>query len=297
MKKEVKIAIVAVIALVVLYAGLNFLKGISLFSDNSEYYLTFRNVDGVAKNCPVYAEGIAVGQIDDIVYDYSHKNPTRLVAVLKKRMVIPEGTVAEIRTDLMGNTQVSLVLGDYANAPIEPGGIIPGDESDGMMDKVKGMIPTVEDMLPKIDSIVSNLKTLTADPALAEMLENTAAATANLNASSAQLATLIAGLNTALPTLMTHADSLLTHSDDVMQTIDAVDLAATMEQVDAALEELHNAVAALNSADGTLGKLLNDPALYDNLTTAMADADSLLTDLKAHPKRYVHFSVFGKKDK
>ncbi|MCD8305159.1 MAG: MlaD family protein [Prevotella sp.] len=297
MKKEVKIAITAVIALIVLYIGLNFLKGISMFSDNCEYYLTFRNIDGVAKNCPVYAEGIAIGQIDNIIYDYSHKTPTRLVALIKKKMTIPEGTVAEIRTDLMGNTQVSLILGDGNNDVIKPGGTILGDESEGMMDKMKGMIPTVEDMLPKIDSIITNLNTLAADPALNEALANTAAATANLNASSAQLNTLIAGLNTTLPPLMARADSLLTHSDDVMQTLDAADLAATMQQIDATLNELHAAVAALNSADGTLGKLMNDPAIYDNLAATLADADSLVTDLKANPKRYVHFSVFGGKNK
>ncbi len=124
MKKEVKIALVAIVALVALFFGLNFLKGVSMFSANNEYYLAFKNIAGVAKNCPIYADGVVVGSVDNITYDYSHEKPTQIIALLRKKMVIPEGTMAEIKTDLMGNTQINLLLGKYSNPPLEPGGTI-----------------------------------------------------------------------------------------------------------------------------------------------------------------------------
>lgn len=297
MKKEVKIAIVAIVAIVVLYFGLNFLKGASMFADTNAYYLTFRNVAGVEENCHVYAEGIAVGEVDNIDYDYTHQNPTRILILLKKKMVVPEGTTAEIKTDLMGNTQVNLILGDYSNPSIEPGGTIPGNEDDGTMAKLKNMIPTVEGMLPKLDSIVTSLNTLLADPAIREMLHSTANATANLDASTRQLNTLMSQLNTKLPGMLDRADSLMTYGNEFAQNLAATDISGTMAQVNRTLDDVQTTMARLNSTEGTLGKLINDPALYDNLSTTMADADSLVTDLKAHPKRYVHFSVFGKKDK
>ncbi len=297
MKKEIKIAIVAVVALVALYFGLNFLKGISVFSSNSEYYLTFKNVDGVAKNCPIYAEGIAVGQVGDIAYDYSHKTPTRILALVKKKMVIPEGTTAEIHTDLMGNTQVSLVLGDYSNAAIPEGGIIEGNDGDGTMAKLKEMIPVVEGMLPKLDSIVTGLNNLLSDPAVAAMLHSAAGMTANLDAASAQIASLSAEMNSALPGLTARADSLLAHGDEVARNLAAADISATMAQVNRTLDQVQTTVDRINSPRGTIGKLLNDDALYENLSATAADADSLLSDLRARPSRYVHFSLFGKKDK
>ncbi len=297
MKKEIKIAIVAIVALVALYFGLNFLKGARLFSDNNEYFLSFRNVDGVAKNCPIYAEGIAVGEVGDILYDYTHKNPTRIVASLKKKMVIPQGTMAEIHTDLMGNTQVSLVLGDYSNPPVEPGGVIEGNESDGTMEKVKEMVPAIENMLPKLDSIVSSLNTLLADPAISAMLHSTANTAANLDAATQQLDVLAAQLNSRLPDMLDRAGQLLDNSNQLAENLASIDMNGTMEQVNKTLGEVNTTITKINSPEGTLGKLVNDNALYDNLAAVMADADSLMIDLKANPKRYVHFSVFGKKDK
>ncbi len=297
MKKEVKIALTAIVALVVLFFGMNFLKGVSMFSDKAQYYLTFKNIAGVSKNCTVYADGVAVGTISDISYDYSHTKPTQLLALINKQMVIPEGTVAEVKSDLMGNTQVNLILGDYSNAAIQPGGTIAGDDSEEMMAKLKAMIPAVESMVPKLDSILTSLNIILSDPAIINILSNTDQLTANLTKTSEELNTLTAQLNKDMPGLMDRAGRVLSNTDTLTANLAAVDVEATMSKVNQTLDEVNTTMAKINSTEGTIGKMMNDPALYDNLSATMADADSLMIDLKAHPKRYVHFSLFGKKDK
>ncbi len=296
MKKEIRIALVAIVALIVLYFGLSFLKGASMFTDNNVYYLAFKDVAGVAKNCAIYAGGVAVGEVDAITYDYTHEKPTQVTALLRKKMVVPEGTKAEVKTDLMGNTQVNLILGDAKNAPIPPGGTIMGKEDDGIMDQLGSMVPVIDNMLPKLDSIFASINELMADPALKSILTNTKELTAELNKASAQLTKLSIALNKEVPTLLAQTNELLGSTDKMAKGLAEVDVKNTMDKVNATIEELQTTVNQLNSPEGTLGKLINDSQLYDNLTATMADADSLVTDLKAHPKRYVHFSVFGKKD-
>ncbi len=296
MKKEIKIALVAIVALIALFYGLNFLKGSQIFSDNSEYVLAFHNVAGVAKNCPIYADGIVVGTVGNITYDYTHQEPTKVVALLRKKLVVPAGTRAEVKTDLMGNTQINLLLGDDDGEPLPPGGTIYGKEDDGLMDHINTMLPTLEGMLPKVDSILATVNSLVGDPAVRDMLANADALSVHLTTASAQLATLLTQLNDEMPALLATTGALLANADTLSAQLVAADLEGTLNDVHSTIASLQGTVDKLSSPEGTVGKLLCDSTLYDNLAATMADADSLLIDLKAHPKRYVHFSVFGKKN-
>lgn len=297
MKNEVKIALVAIAALVIMFFGMNFLKGTKLFSNQEQYNITFRDVTGIEKNSPIYADGVVVGSISEIIYDYSHQKPTCLKANINKMMRIPKGTTAEVKSDLMGNTQVNLLLSDNATENINPGGTIRGLNDEGTVERMKAMLPAVESMVPKLDSILSSLNVILADPAIREILHNTNRVTANLETSTKQINKLMAELNNKMPVMMDKTDRVLDNAEVMTKKFASIDVDGTMSQVHKTLTDVQFTVAKINSTEGTMGKLINDPQLYDNLNTTLGNANNLVVDLKENPKRYVHFSIFGRKSK
>ena len=295
--KEIKIALVAIVGILVMYFGINFLKGMNLFSTNNAYYMTFDDIQGLGASTPIYADGYKVGTVDGLEYDYKENGPIKVKVDINKDLRIPQGSKAEIVKDLMGNLQVNLLLANNPRERVEPGGIIPGAVNGGMMDKAANLIPVVEKMLPKLDSILTSVNALLADPALAASLHNVETITSNLTVSTRELNTLMAGLNKQVPGMIRKANGVLDNTNRLTANLASLDVQGTLNKVNQTLESAHQFTEKLNSNQGSLGLLMNDTKLYDNLTSTMSHADSLVIDLKAHPKRYVHFSVFGRKDK
>lgn len=293
--KEVKIGITGIVAIVVLFCGLQFLKGLSVFSNDNEYNALFDDVSGLSASSPVYANGYKVGVVKAIDYSYTPGSRINVVLGLDKQMRVPRGTHAELSSDLLGNIKINLVLGANPTDLIAVGDTISGGAEEGAMGKVAQMVPAIEQMLPKLDSIMSSLNMLLADPALQRTLHNVEGMTANLDATSRELQSLSARLNSDVPAVMQKADGVLANTQTLTANLAAVDVAALSSQVSQTLQNVEQMTARLNSSEGTLGLLMRDPALYNNLTSTAASADSLLRDLKSNPKRYVHFSVFGKK--
>ena len=295
--KEVKIALVAIAGVVVLFFGMNFLKGLNIFSSEDNYYVQFSDITGLSSSSPVYADGFKVGVVKDIIYDYSHTEGSKVLIGVDKQLRIPQGSSAEIVSDMLGNVKVNLLLANNPREKVVPGGLIKGMINDGAMGKLQDMVPAVEKMLPKLDSIMTSLNAILADPAIRQSLHNVQAITDNLTTSTAQLNTLMAGLNKNVPGMMAKANNVLDNTETLTANLAAVDVASTMRQVDQTIANVQQLTAKLNSNEGTLGLLMNDTQLYDNLNSTMRNADSLVIDLRQHPKRYVHFSVFGRKDK
>lgn len=295
--KEIKIALVAIVGILILYFGINFLKGMNLFSTNNTYFITFDDIQGLGASTPIYADGYKVGTVDGLEYDYKENGPIKVKVDIIKDLRIPQGSKAEIVKDLMGNLQVNLLLANNPRERVEPGGIIPGAVNGGMMDKAANLVPVVEKMLPKLDSILTSVNALLADPALAASLHNVETITSNLTVSTRKLNTLMAGLNKQVPGMIGKANGVLDNTNRLTANLASLDVQGTLNKVNQTLESAHQFTEKLNSNQGSLGLLMNDTKLYDNLTSTMGHADSLVIDLKAHPKRYVHFSVFGRKDK
>lgn len=295
--KEIKIALVAIVGILVMYFGINFLKGMNLFSTNNTYFITFDDIQGLGASTPIYADGYKVGTVDGLEYDYKENGPIKVKVDIIKDLRIPQGSKAEIVKDLMGNLQVNLLLANNPRERVEPGGIIPGAVNGGMMDKAANLVPVVEKMLPKLDSILTSVNALLADPALAASLHNVENITSNLTVSTRELNTLMAGLNKQVPGMIGKANGVLDNTNRLTANLASLDVQGTLNKVNQTLESAHQFTEKLNSNQGSLGLLMNDTKLYDNLTSTMGHADSLVIDLKAHPKRYVHFSVFGRKDK
>lgn len=295
--KEVKIALVAIAGVVVLFFGMNFLKGLNIFSSEDNYYVQFSDITGLSSSSPVYADGFKVGVVKDIIYDYTHTEGSKVLIGVDKQLRIPQGSSAEIVSDMLGNVKVNLLLANNPREKVAPGGLIKGMINDGAMGKLQDMVPAVEKMLPKLDSIMTSLNAILADPAIRQSLHNVQTITDNLTISTAQLNTLMAGLNKNVPGMMAKANNVLDNTETLTANLAAVDVASTMRQVDQTIANVQQLTAKLNSKEGSLGLLMNDTQLYDNLNSTMRNADSLVIDLRQHPKRYVHFSVFGRKDK
>lgn len=305
MKKETKIALTAVVALFLLFIGINFLKGINVFQSTNTYYVQFKDVAGLTVSNPVYANGYPVGIVRAIDYDYKRGEHVVVAIELDDEMRVPDGTRAELETELMGGVKMLLKLGPNPVKNIAQGDTIQGGMYVGAMDKMQAMIPAIEQMLPKLDSILYNINQLTADPALKATLHNTAALTANLKESSAELNRL---MKNDVPEMMAGLKRTCDNAEQLTANLAALDVQTTLTSVNATLESAHTLSdrlgdmttdldAKLKSRDNTLGLFLNDRGVYDNLNSTLRNADSLMIDLKAHPKRYVHFSVFGRKDK
>lgn len=295
--KEVKIALVAIVALVLLFFGLNFLKGLTLFSSSATYNMSFKDLKGLSESTAIYADGYKVGTVTSIEYDYENAGNVLVKCDIDPQLRIPKGSQAEIESDLMGNIKVNLLLANNPKEKIEPGGLIMGVDEKGMMAQFQEVLPTVMAIVPKLDSIVTSVNTILANPSIVNILRNAEDMTANLKVTTSELNSLAMQLNRSVPGMMRHANATLQNTETLTGNLAKVDVDATMKKIDNTLDNLEQMSKALNNREGTLGLLMYDKGVYNNLNSTMRHADSLMIDLKAHPKRYVHFSVFGKKDK
>lgn len=295
--KEVKIAFVAIVGIIVLFCGLQFLKGLSIYSSDSTYYVKFDNTGGISTNSPVYANGYKIGVVKSIKFGYGNGEPTLAEFALDSKMKVARGSYVLITSDMLGNIQANLVSGNDPTDILSEGDTIFGSQKTGALDAAGDLIPALEVMLPKLDSIMASLNSLLSDPALSNSLHNVETITGDLTMTTGQLNVLIEQISDKVPNILARTDTLLDNTNKITGGLSELDIAKTMAKVDATLDDVHKMSKALNSKEGTLGLLMRDPGLYNNLTSTMRDADSLLIDLKTHPKRYVHFSLFGKKDK
>lgn len=302
--KEVRIALVAIVGIAVLFFGLHFLKGMPVFSNDDVYYATFSNINGLSSSNPIYADGYQVGVVKEIRYDYQKGGNVIVKFQVDNGLRIPKGSTAEIESDFMGNIKMNLLMANNPRERIEPGDTVRGATNAGLMGTVQKLMPKMEQMLPKLDSILASVNALLADPAIANSLHNVEAVSSNLVTTTNDLNKLMSQVNGKLPGLMGKADkaldkagSTLDNTTRITAQVADLDIASTMAKVDQTLAKVQSVTERLNSREGSVGLLLNDPGLYNNLNSTMRSADSLLMDLKAHPKRYVHFSLFGRKDK
>jgi len=218
--------------------------------------------------------------VSDINYDYANAGNVVVRIDVDPSLRIPKGSSAELTSDFLGAVRMSLLLANNPREKQMPGDTISGSLNSGLMDKAADMVPQLEQMLPKLDSILIALNTLLNNPTIPATLQNVESLMKN-----------------EVPQLTSKLNEIGDNFAVISANLKEIDYAATMNKVDATLANVKSITDKLEQKDNTVGLLLNDPTLYNNLTETTANAANLLEDLQRHPKRYVHFSIFGKKDK
>lgn len=285
--REVKIGIVVIIAIGMLYFGLNYLKGVNIFKPDTYFYAKYDRVDGIVKTTHVYVNGFQVGHISDIIFDYSKEAPIVLEITVDKKLLVPVGTVAEVYdTGLMGDKAIQLKLGNSSQYHVAGDTLRSATQNGLIAGIVDQILPPIMEIVPSIDSTVIALKNVIESPEIKSLLKNADATMANLKHSTGKL-------DSVIDTVQYICNDL----SGVTNSLNKVNWDSTMLSLEGTLTNLKTTTDKFNSTDNSIGALLNDKALYVSLDSTVNSANALLMDLKANPKRYVHFSVFGSKDK
>ena len=292
--KEVKIGITGVVALALLFIGINFLKGINLFQTNHKYYVVFENAKELAKSSPVYADGYNVGIVSGIHYNYQKPGHVVVEISVENALRIPKGSSAELVSAMLGGCTMNLLLNNNPRERVAPGDTIIGQPNNGLMDKAVTLVPKVEQIMGKVDSLLTALNKLASDPNLPVIMANTQLLTQNLNRSTEQLNKL---MNNELPGIAKNVNQTTANLAQLTQDLNKLDLQGTFDKVSHTMSNVEELTDKMKRTDNTLDLLLNDTLLYNNLNETVGSANLLLKDLKEKPSRYVHFSIFGKKDK
>ena len=296
--REIKVGLVATVSLFLLFFGFNFLKGVNIFSPTNSYHGVYYNLHGLEEQAAVYIRGHKVGQVDAIHYDFTRDSAFTIDISIHRDISLPQGTqLALIADGLLGGMAVELVLpelrseGDY----IAHGAYLPTTYVPGLIESLQDeLIARIASAVENVDSLVTQLKTQVEGDHIKATLANVDRISSDLTSVSAELKGLMA---TKVPTIVNNADTAVANLNIIVADIKEANLKATVARVDTAVAGVNALIADVRSGEGTVGQLLYNKSLYNHIDAAVLSADSLLTDLKAHPKRYVHFSIFGKKDK
>lgn len=296
-KREVKIGLMIIIGIALLIFGANYLKGVNLFTPTSHFYAKYDRIDGLMTSAPVKINGHKIGSVYEITYDFSQETPFTVVVSLDDDIQIPKGSVLELVDDgMLGGKCIQIILGKGNQGTLAPGDTLCSRIAGGMFDDIQnGLMPQLSDtILPHVDSLLVACRILVESQALENSLKSLEVITKNLEASSEKLNAM---MSNDLPGIVANVDTITSNFVVTSQNLSSIDLAATIGQIDSTINNLQLITEKLNSTDGNLGKLLNDEALYNNINSTISSAEQLLTDIKAHPSRYINVSVFGGKSK
>lgn len=287
-----------ILALAILFIGIQFLKGINIFSAANTYTISYENVQGLSVSAPVNINGFKVGIVRNISYDYDNPGHVKVEIEVDDNLRIPKGSEALIESDLLGTASITLKLAS-GNDFYAPGSEIPGALKAGMMDNVGAamddILPSVSAVILKVDTLLTSLNNVVTDPSIKSALTRIDAITANLETTSRDLNALLATLppitrdvKAITGNFNTASENLSAMSADVRQ----LPLDSLMNSLQTSVDNLKSLSEQLKDPNSTLGLLMNDPKLYNNLNSTVMSLDSLFTDIKANPKRYINIKVF-----
>lgn len=291
--RELWVGMLGILALLIIYLLINFFKGVNVLKEGKFYYVNFDNIGEIVKTSPIYLNGYKVGNVSNISYDFNSTDGVFVEINVDKRLNIPLGSYAEVNNKMLGSSTISLKLGK-SNSFVAAGDTIKGYLNGGAMKEAGEMLPKISAMIPKVDSILVSLNSILGNPAINKSIDNVELLTQQLNTTTTMLNSL---LKEDIPTA---TDKLIKLEDDMLAVssqLSEVDYRKMFDTLEKSVTNLKEIAEALNNGEGTAGMLLKDTTLYNNLNKTCAAATALLNDVKEDPKKYVHFSIFGRKDK
>ena len=307
---ETKIGALTTIAIFLLILGFNFLKGKDLFSHSKKYYAVFKNVEGLELSNSVSIKGLNVGSVYSIKATDKNIDGILVTISMKQDVNIPKNSIAVINSGLINSANIIIKKGDAADFLDDGDTLATMDKGNILTEFQASLNPVVKTLggtLESLDSLIQVVGTM-FNPAVKD---NFTSIIANLAKSSASLQIMLNDRTSALAHSMNHLDSftsnLASNNQRITGTLDNLEkttaklsnakIDETLQSAQGAMNSLKDAINKVNSTNGTLGLLLNDKKLYQNLENTTRSLNILLDDLRMHPKRYVNISVFGSKDK
>lgn len=293
-KKEIIIGLCAVLALCVLFFGIDYLKGVNVLKPTNFYSASYTNVSGLQVSAPVSVNGFKVGQVRTIAYEYDNPGHVKVEFSLDKALRVPEGSKAVIETSILGTSEVVLKLSDQKEL-LPMGSQIIGETATGMMQDVSEKImPSAVGVIAKIDTLLATVNALLANPAISQSVTRLDAITLNME----QTMRAINKTTKRLPPVLDNVDSITANLaamtatlGEVTQTLKELPLDPTMQNILALTENLKTFTADLNNPNSSLGAMTHSKELYDNLNATVASLNALLQDVKANPKRYISIKL------
>jgi phospholipid/cholesterol/gamma-HCH transport system substrate-binding protein len=310
LSSEAKLGIIITIAIAVTIWGLNFLKGRNILERTDTYYAIFQNIGGLEKNNKIYINGYKVGQVGNIVFNTDGSNSLKVALRMDKDYKLPEASTAVLYdADFMGTKAIQIRLGG-SERYLEPGDTLATTIKMGITGQLEQQLSPVkekaEHLIVTVDSFMAAMA-YAFDRESAELLkssvrkiENSADGVESLLEENGKLSLLIANLESITLNLKQHNEKLASAMDNIEAITDSIarsELKETINNANRTLEQTRQIMEKINQGEGTLGMLVNNDSLYQNLTALAGELDLLLKDLQENPKKYVNVSVFGKSDK
>lgn len=286
--REFKVGVLAIVCLGILYFGFNFLKGINIFSPTKVYVGTFDRINGLTAQAPVYIKGYQVGLVESIQYDFKQIPAFTVNVSIDKTIELPRGTqMALVADGLLGGGAIELQLPLMPNRamPYQKGDTLPAHIEPGLIDNLQtGLLANLDSLLNEANTLLASLNEQLNEGSIYATLQHIEQITRDLTVSSKDIRALT---HNQLPAIMDKADATIEGFNDIINDVKAADIQGTVGKVDSTISTLN---AALQSQEGTVGMLLNDKTLYDNLNIALEDldkavlnVDSIMMSIKARP--------------
>jgi phospholipid/cholesterol/gamma-HCH transport system substrate-binding protein len=295
--REFKTGLVAIFAIAVLIWGFNFLKGQNIFDRASNsYFVMFDNVEGLSESSDVTINGLKVGSVLGISYDPETNKGLKVQFTITEDMNLFQGSeVLMYAPSILGSKSLKIIpvfSGELAGQ----GYVFSGSEEKDLISSLSSQIGSIETnlntTLKSVNTTFENINVILDDETQSNLKESIA----NLNKSMAQLNS-ITSENGQLQGVLENAETMTAELSKFGENLNTLDLELISTKLNTSLDEVNNLLLQMESGEGTLGQLLYDDALYENLTAASEELEELLRNVKENPKRFVHFSLFGKKEK